>query len=78
MYSILLIQICLNLLNYNVNFFSLVQRKDGDVVIHGDIWANNYLFSKSDDQNCFMVDWQFTTTGKVPFKLYGFYPLLPL
>jgi len=74
MYSILLIQICLNLLNNNVKFFSLVQRKDGDVVIHGDIWANNYLFSKSDDQNCFMVDWQFTTTGKGPFKLYVFNP----
>lgn len=50
-------------------FATLVQRKDGDVVIHGDIWANNYLFSKSDDQNCFMVDWQFTTTGNPLFDL---------
>ena len=43
--------------------FSLVQRKEGNVVIHGDIWANNYLFSKTDDNSCLMVDWQFTTTG---------------
>ena len=43
--------------------FSLVQRKEGNVVIHGDIWANNYLFSNTDDNSCLMVDWQFTTTG---------------
>jgi hypothetical protein len=49
-------------------FGSLVQRKDADVVIHGDIWANNYLFNRSDDSDCFMVDWQFTSTGNIVKK----------
>ncbi len=57
------------MINFDTFLFrSLVQRKDADVVIHGDIWANNYLFSRSDDSDCFMVDWQFTSTGNIVKK----------
>jgi thiamine kinase-like enzyme len=42
----------------------LVRRESADIVIHGDIWANNFLFSKSGNNECIMVDWQFTSTSE--------------
>jgi len=32
------------------------------ILIHGDLWANNFLFSRTQNE-CSIIDWQFTTLG---------------